>query len=64
MTARQAAKQARDVLLQYLTANDPEGFGCACVPDKWRCGPCTERVKQAPLSRALSTLDAAIKGRK
>lgn len=62
MTSRQAAKKARDTLLQYLATNDPEGFGCACVPDKWTCGPCTERAKQEPLYRALAALTPNAKG--
>ena len=41
-------------IAEYLQANDPDGFGCACTPDH-KCGPCNEYDRQNPLHEALST---------
>lgn len=40
-------------LREFLSANDPEGFGCACAPES-ECGPCRTRKSQAPLRAALA----------
>jgi hypothetical protein len=59
-TTRAALAEAASVIEAHLKANDPEGFGCACIPDKWLCGPCTAHKEQEPMRRSLSKLRAAI----
>jgi hypothetical protein len=53
--SRRVTKVAAE-LEKLLNDNDPEGFGCACVPDKWLCGPCTAREAQKPFRDMLATL--------
>ena len=56
---RDALKQQRDELLaaikKFLDENNPEGFGCACEPDRL-CGPCSEAKRQRPLYAAIATV--------
>ena len=52
-------KQQRDELLaaikKFLYENNPEGFGCACEPDRL-CGPCSEAKRQRPLYAAIASV--------
>ena len=54
-----STKQQRDELLaaikKFLDENNPEGFGCACEPDRL-CGPCSEAKRQRPLYAAIATV--------
>ena len=54
-----ALKQQRDELLaaikKFLDENNPEGFGCACEPDRL-CGPCSEAKRQRPLYAAIASV--------
>ena len=56
---RDALKQQRDGLVaaikKFLDENNPEGFGCACEPDRL-CGPCSEAKRQRPLYAAIATV--------
>lgn len=48
---------ARQAIDNYLAANDPSEFGCACDPDVgYLCGPCYENKRQYPLRKALGQL--------
>ena len=55
-----ALKQQRDELLaaikKFLDENNPEGFGCACEPDRL-CGPCSEAKRQRPLYAAIASVE-------
>lgn len=46
------------VIKQYLSKNDPEGFGCACTPER-KCGPCRAYDSQQPLRAALAAVKLA-----
>lgn len=50
-------RRERDELLaainKFLSDNNPEGFGCACEPNRL-CGPCSEAKRQAPLYAAIA----------
>jgi hypothetical protein len=50
--------EAIELLEDLLRRHDPEEFGCACVPDKWRCGPCTATERQKPIHAAIKALRA------
>ena len=52
---KKACSDAFKLLDVYLKANDTEGFGCACLPDKL-CGPCVESSRQKPLWLAYNAL--------
>lgn len=56
---RDALKQQRDELLaaikKFLDENNPEGFGCACEPDRL-CGTCSEAKRQRPLYAAIASV--------
>lgn len=44
-----------DAIQDYLSANDPSEFGCACDLDVgYLCGPCHEAKQQYPLQKALA----------
>ncbi len=45
----------RDAIKNYLSDNDPEGFGCACSPNHL-CGPCRAARRQRPLYEALAAI--------
>jgi transcriptional regulator with XRE-family HTH domain len=45
-------------LREWLKANDPEGFGCACQPDGSICSTCRWAARIKPLSAALAEHDA------
>lgn len=44
----------RTAIVKYLADNDPEGFGCACEPNR-DCGPCRTAKQQKPLRDALGS---------
>ena len=55
--AAQAAviEKLREAIQEYLDANDPSEFGCACDLDtEYLCGPCHAAKQQYPLQKALS----------
>jgi hypothetical protein len=56
--ANRYVAEAIDLLEDLLKRNDPEGFGCACVPDKWRCGPCSATEQQKPIHAVIKALRA------
>ena len=57
-----ALKVARDGIDEFLVANDPTEFGCACdLSVGYLCGPCHADMQQEPLKIALAKINEALK---
>ena len=57
-----ALKAARDGIDEFLVANDPTEFGCACdLSVGYLCGPCHADKQQQPLKRALAKINEVLK---
>ena len=55
-------KVARDGIDEFLVANDPTEFGCACAPSVgYLCGPCHADMQQEPLKSALAKINEVLK---
>ena len=56
-----ALKVARDGIDEFLVANDPTEFGCACdLSVGYLCGPCHADKQQQPLKSALAKINEAL----
>ena len=57
-----ALKVARDSIDEFLVANDPTEFGCACdLSVGYLCGPCHADMQQQPLKIALAKINEVLK---
>ena len=57
-----ALKVARDGIDEFLVANDPTEFGCACdLSVGYLCGPCHVDKQQHPLKCALAKINEVLK---
>ena len=57
-----ALKVARDGIDEFLVANDPTEFGCACdLSVGYLCGPCHADKQQEPLKIALAKINEVLK---
>ena len=57
-----ALKVARDGIDEFLVANDPTEFGCACdLSVGYLCGPCHADKQQQPLKSALAKINEVLK---
>ena len=57
-----ALKMARDGIDEFLVANDPTEFGCACdLSVGYLCGPCHADTQQEPLKIALAKINEVLK---
>ena len=57
-----ALKVARDGIDEFLVANDPTEFGCACdLSVGYLCGPCHADMQQQPLKIALAKINEVLK---
>ena len=57
-----ALKEARDGIDEFLVANDPTEFGCACdLSVDYLCGPCHADKQQQPLKSALAKINEVLK---
>ena len=58
-----ALKVARDGIDEFLVANDPTEFGCACdLSVGYLCGPChADKQQQQPLKSALAKINEVLK---
>ena len=57
-----ALKVARDGIDEFLVANDPTEFGCACdLSVGYLCGPCHADMQQEPLKIALAKINEVLK---
>ena len=57
-----ALKVARDGIDEFLVANDPTEFGCACdLSVGYLCGPCHADKQQQPLKSALAKINKVLK---
>ena len=57
-----ALKVARDGIDEFLVANDPTEFGCACdLSVGYLCGPCHADMQQEPLKSALAKINEVLK---
>ena len=60
--AKAALKVARDGIDEFLVANDPTEFGCACdLSVGYLCGPCHADMQQEPLKIALAKINEVLK---
>ena len=56
-----ALKVARDGIDEFLVANDPTEFGCACdLSVGYLCGPCHADKQQQPLKSALAKINEVL----
>ena len=56
-----ALKVARDGIDEFLVANDPTEFGCACdLSVGYLCGPCHADMQQEPLKIALAKINEVL----
>ena len=56
-----ALKVARDGIDEFLVANDPTKFGCACdLSVGYLCGPCHADMQQEPLKIALAKINEVL----
>lgn len=56
-----ALKVARDGIDEFLVANDPTEFGCACdLSVGYLCGPCRADEQQEPLKIALAKINEVL----
>ena len=56
-----ALKVARDGINEFLVANDPTEFGCACdLSVGYLCGPCHADKQQQPLKSALAKINEVL----
>ena len=54
-------KVARDGIDEFLVANDPTEFGCACdLSVGYLCGPCHADMQQEPLKIALAKINEVL----
>ena len=59
---KSALKVARDGIDEFLVANDPTEFGCACdLSVGYLCGPCHADKQQQPLKSALAKINEVLK---
>ena len=59
--AKAALKVARDGIDEFLVANDPTEFGCACdLSVGYLCGPCHADKQQQPLKSALAKINEVL----
>ena len=57
-----ALKVARDGIDEFLVANDPTKFDCACdLSVGYLCGPCHADMQQEPLKIALAKINEVLK---
>ena len=57
-----ALKVAREGIDEFLVANDPTEFGCACdLSVGYLCGPCHADMQQQPLKIALAKINEVLK---
>jgi len=60
-TMKSALKVARDGIDEFLVANDPTEFGCACdLSVGYLCGPCHADKQQQPLKSALAKINEVL----
>ena len=59
---KSALKVARDGIDEFLVANDPTEFGCACdLSVGYLCGPCHADMQQQPLKSAIAKTNEVLK---
>ena len=59
---KSALNVARDGIDEFLVANDPTEFGCACdLSVGYLCGPCHADKQQEPLKIALAKINEVLK---
>ena len=59
---KSALKVARDGIDEFLVANDPTEFGCACdLSVGYLCGPCHADKQRQPLNSALAKINEVLK---
>ncbi len=59
---KSALKVAREGIDEFLVANDPTEFGCACdLSVGYLCGPCHADMQQQPLKSAIAKINEVLK---